>query len=280
MKSIHELNVALGQLCSSTTHEENIDTVSELVAEAAGMGADLVALPEVAGLMNRDGTAARAHIVSPESDPYFAACQQLAKAHSLWIHCGSSPVLAPDGRFLNQTVLVADTGRIVARYSKIHLFDAEIEGRKPIRESSRFAPGEDAVLADTPWGRWGMTICYDLRFPHLFRDYAKADAGIIFVPSAFTVPTGKAHWEVLLRARAIETGCFVVAAAQSGTHSDGRETWGHSLIVDPWGRVLVDLGREAPRLKVETLHLKEIRSARAQIPSLLNERAYKMTRAT
>lgn len=262
------LRAALGQMCSADTHAANIDTVSALAADAAGQGAELLALPEVAGLMNRNGAMARTQVVAASEDPFIAACRDLAARHGLWIHTGSTPVLAPDGRFLNQSTVIDASGAIRADYTKIHLFDVALEGQAPIGESKRFAPGNRAVILDTPWGPWGLTICYDLRFPYLYRRLAQAGAGLIFIPSAFTVPTGQAHWEVLLRARAIETGSFVLAAAQSGRHADGRETWGHSLAIDPWGGVLADLEQAAPALKVVDLDLDRIASARSQIPAL------------
>ncbi|WP_284154787.1 carbon-nitrogen hydrolase family protein [Algicella marina] len=272
------LRIAMAQMCSSTSHAENIATVAGFAEEARSAGAEVLALPEVAGLMNRDAKTAREVITLPEDDPFIEGCQKIAADHRLWIHNGSTPVLAGDGRFLNQSALIDPTGRLLGRYSKIHLFDADIPGGKPIRESSRFAPGDAAVLAETPWGPWGLSICYDLRFPQLYRDYAQAGATLLFVPSAFTVPTGRAHWEVLLRARAIETGAYVVAAAQGGKHEDGRETWGHSMIVNPWGEVLADMGHNGPSLKIVDLPIGKVAEARRNIPSLANGRPYNMAR--
>jgi len=254
-------------MCSGDEHGTNIATMCRLAAEAAGQGAELLALPEVAGLMNRNRQVAETQVVDAADDPFIAACQEAAAAHGLWLHTGSTPVRASDGRFLNHSTLIDASGAIRAEYDKIHLFDVQIEGQPPIGESKRFAPGDAAVLAKTPWGGFGLTIRYDLRFPYLYRMLGQAGASVIFIPSAFTVPTGQAHWEVLLRARAIETGAFVVAAAQSGTHADGRETYGHGLVVDPWGRVLLDQG-EGDRLDVLDLDLTRVAHARAQIPSL------------
>ncbi len=269
-----QLKVGVVQMCSGTTHAGNIETVKDGVLEAVGKGAQLIALPEVAGLMNRNAAVARQSITAAKDDVFIKLCQSLGRNNNVWIHLGSTPVLAPDGRFLNQSALINPSGEICARYTKIHLFDAHVEGHKPIQESKRFAPGDEAVLAETPWGHWGLSICYDLRFPHLYRDYAKAGASLIFAPSAFTMPTGEAHWELLLRARAVDTGAFIIAAAQAGLHEDGRESWGHSMIVDPWGRVLMDLGRKAPRVEMLELDLSEVGKARAQVPSLANERPY------
>lgn len=261
------LRVALAQMCSADTHAANIATVTDLAEQAAGQGAELLALPEVAGLMNRNFKLAQTQVVAAEGDPFIAACQALAAQHGLWIHTGSTPVLGPDGRFLNHSTLIDADGTIQADYDKIHLFDVSLDGQAPIGESKRFAPGDKAVLAETPWGKWAMTICYDLRFPHLYRMYARAGASVIFIPSAFTVHTGQAHWEVLLRARAIETGAFVLASAQAGHHADGRETYGHSLAVDPWGKVLADLGAGAPQIRVLDLDLTRVEAARRQIPA-------------
>lgn len=274
----YTLRLALAQMCSADTHDANIATMRDLAAQAADQGAELLALPEVAGLMNRNGAVARTQVVRAEKDPFIAACQHVAAQHGLWIHIGSTPVLAGDGRFLNHSSLIDSTGQIRASYDKVHLFDVSLEGQAPIGESKRFAPGEEGVIVETPWGLWAMSICYDLRFPYVYRSYAQAGAGLVFIPSAFTVPTGRAHWEVLLRARAIETGSFVIAAAQAGQHADGRETWGHALAVDPWGKVLADLEREAPALEVLDLDLSRIASARAQIPALAPDRIVPLTR--
>lgn len=262
------LRAALAQMCSGATHEVNIATARGLVAQAAREGAELVCLPEVAGLMNRDGKAAKEQVVAASDDPFIAACRDLAATHALWVHIGSTPVLGPDGRFLNHSAVIDDKGDIRAEYDKVHLFDVAIEGQAPIGESRRFAPGEAAVVLDTPWGAWGLSICYDLRFPYLYRRYGQEGVSLIFIPSAFTVPTGRAHWEVLIRARAIETGAFVLAAAQAGTHEDGRETWGHAMAVDPWGEVLADLGTTAPALSIVELNLDRVAAARRQIPAL------------
>jgi predicted amidohydrolase len=262
------LRAALAQMCSGDTHEVNIATVTALAAKAAQQGAELLCLPEVAGLMNRNGAIARSQVVAAKDDPFIAACRALAEQHGMWIHMGSTPVLAPDGRFLNHSAVIDAEGEIRATYDKVHLFDVAIEGQAPIGESKRFAPGDAAVVLDTPWGPWGLSICYDLRFPYFYRRYGREGVTLIFIPSAFTVPTGRAHWEVLIRARAIETGAFVLAAAQAGVHADGRETWGHALAVDPWGAVLADLGRDAPALAVVDLDLARVAGARRQIPAL------------
>lgn len=265
------LRIALAQMCSADLYEVNIETLEALAADAAAQGAHLLALPEVAGLMTRDRTAA-ARLVGPASnDPFLAACSRLSAAHGIWIHAGSTPVAGPkpaeDGRFLNHSAVFDETGTLRATYDKVHLFDVTLDGQAPIGESKRFAPGQTGTLLDTPWGPFGLSICYDLRFPGFFAAYGRAEATVIFVPSAFTVPTGTAHWEVLLRARAIETGAYIVASAQGGHHADGRETYGHSLLVDPWGHVLADLGEGAPQMQVVDLDMSAVARARAQIPA-------------
>jgi len=214
--------------------------------------------------------------VAADVDPFIAAAQEIAAQTGLWIHTGSTPVTGQGDRFRNHGSLIDPTGAITATYDKIHLFDVFLEGRPATGESGRYGAGDTAVLADTPWGPLGLSVCYDLRFPHLYRDYAKGGATLMLIPSAFTIPTGRAHWEVLLRARAIENGAYVVAAAQVGEHDDGRRTYGHSMIVSPWGEVLADLGPDAPGQVTLTLDMGAVASARRQIPSLANERPYRM----
>lgn len=265
------LTVALGQMCSAQTQVENLATVVHIAAEAKGKGAEMLALPEVASMMNADRKAAQTLVVDAGDDTFIHGCRDLAAKHGLWIHTGSTPVLAPDGRFFNRTTLIDASGDIRATYDKIHLFDVGVPGAT-FTESKAFAPGEEAVVVDTPWGLLGLSICYDLRFPYLYRAMAQAGARVMFIPAAFTVPTGQAHWHVLMRARAIETGSFVIAPAQSGHHADGRDTYGHSLAVDPWGRVLADLEDAVPQVQVVTLDLTQSAKVRGQIPALINGR--------
>lgn len=268
------LRLCVAQMTSTNHHAGNIDFLGDAARHAIASGCHCLALPEVAGMMNKDQDDMRQHITDEQSDPYISACKKLASECQLWIQTGSTPISGRDGRFLNHGNLIDDLGIVRARYDKIHLFDACLDGLPAIGESERYESGSQAVAVDTPWGRWGMSICYDLRFPHLYRDYAKAGATILFVPSAFTVSTGEAHWEVLLRARAIETGCFVVAAAQVGKHDDGRNTWGHSMVVDPWGEVLLDMGGTESGFETVDLDMSLVEKARKQIPSLKNERKY------
>lgn len=266
------MRLGLVQMTSTRHHESNIVFARETVAQAASKGCHMVAFPEVAGMMNRKLPHER-ELVGPEkTDPWVAACRELAADHGLWIHTGSTPITRTDDeRFLNHSNLIDNFGKIVAAYDKIHLFDIYPENAPPILESKRYAPGETTAIANTPWGGLGMSICYDLRFPHLYRHYAQSGAKMLFIPSAFTVPTGIAHWEVLLRARAIENGCFVVASAQVGTHEDGRETYGHSMIVDPTGRVIEDMGNTTGLAVVE-MDIGLVDQARARIPSLQHDR--------
>ncbi len=271
------LSVALVQMCSAATHRENIAELRNSMAMSGD--AQLVALPEVAGLMNRDPKSLQESVTPKESDPFITACQAAASEFGKWVHIGSTPVLGK-AKYLNHSALIDDKGSIVAEYDKIHLFDAIPEGRKPVGESKRFEAGTSAVLVDTPWGPWGLSICYDLRFPRLYLEYGVRKATVIFIPSAFTVPTGKAHWEVLLRARAIETGSWVVAAAQAGLHQNGRHTYGHSMIVDPWGEIVLELGGGGPAVGFARLDLELCNSARNRIPALENARNFGFQRVS
>ncbi|MEP3276080.1 MAG: carbon-nitrogen hydrolase family protein [Stappiaceae bacterium] len=273
----NRLRISLAQMCSTNAHAGNVDEVRSLAARAAAESCDILCLPEAAGLMNRDVTSARAIIVDEREDPFVSNCQEMAARHGIWIHSGSTPVRTSTDRPANRTHLIDDTGTIVARYDKVHLFDVYLPDGVQRLESNRYTPGESAVVADTPWGPFGLSICYDLRFPHFYRDYAKAGARILFAPSAFTRMTGQAHWELLLRARAVENGAFVIAAAQTGTHDDGRQTYGHSMVVHPWGNVLLDLG-EPVVSGILDLDLAEVETTRQQIPSLMNERTYRSKR--
>ena len=269
-----ELKLALVQMCSSNEYAANIDYTTHAIAAAAERGMQLICFPEVAGLMNRDRHSAAAQIVAQADDPFLHACQRAAREAGIWVHTGSTPMRSEhDPRFVNRGHLLRPDGEVAAVYDKIHLFDVDLPDGKRIRESDRYAPGERAVIAATPWGGWGMSICYDVRFPYLYRDYGRAGVTLLFVPSAFAENTGAAHWEVLLRARAIENGCFVIAAAQSGKHADGRRTYGHAMAVNPWGEVMVDMHNDLGVHDL-TLDLTQVERTRQMIPSLLNERSY------
>lgn len=269
----NKLRLMLAQTNTSNTHANNIAVLKKLAEQASAQACQMLCLPEASGLMNQDVSSAVGMITEERQDPYVAACRELAAMHSIWIHNGSTPVLGPSGLPVNRTHLINAAGDIVARYDKIHLFDIYLSDGRERLESKRYSAGTQSVIASTPWGPMGLSICYDLRFPQLYREYAQAGARIIFVPSAFTRKTGQAHWEVLLRARAIENGCFIAAAAQTGEHADGRKTYGHSLLIHPWGNVLADLGRAIDTQVIE-IDLSDADSFREQIPSLSHSREY------
>lgn len=262
-----QLRVGLVQLTSGIEVADNLAWSQSLIAEAAGEGAELVCLPEVVNLMQRRRRLAREQVSTEAADEALPAWQQQARELGIWLHIGSMVVaLEDDDRFANRGFLIDPSGAIQARYDKIHMFDVELEGGERHRESDGFRPGDRAVLASTPWGGYGMSICYDVRFAQLYRRLAQAGARVLTVPAAFTRTTGKAHWHTLLKARAIETGSFVVAAAQCGDHADGRKTYGHSLVVAPWGEVLAD-GGEAPGVVMADLDLTAVERARAMVPA-------------
>lgn len=268
------LKVGLVQMCSTVSVERNIQISSDLIRQAAAQGAELIALPEVVNLMQMDKSESRKVARFEAEDPSVAAYRALAKELGVWLHAGSLMIrLEEEERFANRAFLIDPQGNVHARYDKIHMFDVDLANGESYRESNGFRPGDHATLTDTPWGGYGMAVCYDVRFAHLFRDLAKAGARILAVPAAFTRTTGKAHWHTLLRARAIENGCFVIAPAQCGDHEDGRQTFGHSLIIDPWGEVLAD-GGEDPGVILAELDLDRVDQVRAMVPSLNNDRPY------
>ncbi|HUF56091.1 MAG TPA: carbon-nitrogen hydrolase family protein [Thermohalobaculum sp.] len=273
------LGAALVQLNASDDPAENLRETRRLIEDAAAAGAELILTPEVTNCVSASRTRQREVLRVEDEDRTLAGLRELAAALGRWIVAGSLALKSgdDDGRFVNRSFLIDDSGAIRARYDKIHMFDVEIGGAESYRESSGYRPGTRAVTADTPWGTLGLTICYDMRFPALYRALAEAGATILTVPSAFTVPTGRAHWEPLLRARAIETGCFVLAPAQWGEHratrGRARATWGHSLAVDPWGRVLAD-GGEGTGVALVELDLDEVEKVRARVPSLANARSF------
>lgn len=245
------------------------------IAELAGRGAEIVFTPEMSGLLDRDRSRGRAAMRTEGDDPVLAAVREAARTHGVWVELGSLALLPDAGAALpvNRSLLIDDHGAVVAHYDKIHLFDVDLPNGERYRESAGYAPGTSATVAATPWGMLGLSVCYDVRFPALYRALAGAGAGILSIPAAFTVPTGQAHWHILLRARAIETGCFVVAAAQSGHHEDGRATYGHSLVVDPWGAVLLDMG-EGRGVATVDIDLAAVGAARGRVPALANARAF------
>jgi predicted amidohydrolase len=273
--------VSCVQFTAARDYEPNIRAVSDLVRRARDGGADFVLTPENTGLMEPIGRLRREKARDEANHPTLAALRELARETGVWLLIGSVAVDiarepgVPEGerRLANRSYLVDAQGALVARYDKIHMFDVDLAGGESYRESNAFRPGGETVLAPTPWGVLGMTVCYDLRFPQLYRSLAQEGADFLAIPSAFTVPTGKAHWHVLLRARAIETGCFVFAPAMWGEHAEGRRTYGHSLIVDPWGEVLADAG-EGVGIGSARIDPARIVEARRMVPSLQHDRAF------
>lgn len=266
------MKLALLQMTSGTDPAANAETIAAAIADAATAGAAMLFTPEMSGLLDRDRERATAHISSEAFDPVLAAVRKAAAEHRLWVHLGSLALRRPDGRLANRGFVIDANGAIRARYDKLHLFDVDLPSGESWRESAAFASGEEAVVAETPVGMLGLSICYDLRFPVLYHALSAAGATVLSVPAAFTRPTGAAHWHVLLRARAIESASFVVAAAQTGVHEDGRATYGHSLAIDPWGEVLLDMG-EQPGLGIAEIDTAAVDAVRARIPVIRHRRA-------
>ncbi|HEY0269896.1 MAG TPA: carbon-nitrogen hydrolase family protein [Sphingomonas sp.] len=267
------MRIAVVQMRSGIDPAANAATLVAALETAKAGGAAMAFTPEMTGLIDRDRARAVGAIVGEDADVVLAAGRAAAARLGLWVHIGSLALRPGDGdeRYVNRAFVIDDTGAIRARYDKLHLFDVDLPSGESWRESAAYAPGDRAVMAETPAGRLGLSICYDLRFPDLYRALSDAGAAILAVPAAFTVPTGTAHWHILLRARAIEAGCFVVAAAQGGRHEDGRETYGHSLVVDPWGEVLLDMG-DAPGVGFADLDAARIAEVAARIPVLRHRR--------
>ena len=265
------IRIAVLQMTAGIDPAVNAATIVAATTRAADEGAAMMFTPEMSGLLDRNRQRAAPHVVAEHANPVLVAARAAAERHGLWIALGSLAVQREDGRWANRSLLVAPDGGIAARYDKIHMFDVDLASGEAWRESSAYAAGDAVVTAEAPLGRLGLAVCYDLRFPALFEALGRARCDAIAVPSAFTVPTGRAHWHVLQRARAIEASAFVIAAAQVGRHEDGRETYGHSLVVDPWGEVLLDMG-ETPGVGFATLDLARIGEVRAQVPSLANRR--------
>ncbi|WP_299129935.1 carbon-nitrogen hydrolase family protein [uncultured Amaricoccus sp.] len=272
------MRAALVQLCSGDDPDANLPVTERLIREAVAGGAMLVATPEVSNIVSSSRARQNAVLRLEADDPTLARLRAVAAELGIWLVIGSLALKTgdADGRFANRSFLIGPDGAIIARYDKIHMFDVELAGGETYRESAGFRPGAQAVVADGP-ARIGLSVCYDMRFAQLYRDLAQAGAEILTVPAAFTVPTGQAHWHTLLRARAIETGCFVLAPAQTGTHpaTEGkpRRTYGHSLAVAPWGEVLADAGEDVGVTLVD-LDLAAVARARAMVPSLGHDRPY------
>lgn len=270
---------ALVQMRALKSVEANVAAASEYIRQAAADGATYVQTPEMTGTMEEDRAALFAVLHEEETDPALAAFRALAKELGIHLHIGSLAIKAGEHRAANRAFLIGPDGEIIARYDKIHMFDVDLPNGDVYRESAAYRPGEYAVYADLPQIRLGLTICYDLRFPALFRALAEAGAGMIAVPAAFTQSTGEAHWHVLLRARAIENGCYVLAAAQGGTHENGRKTFGHSLIIDPWGEILAEGGTEPGIIHAE-IDPAKVAAVRSRIPSLDHGRRFELLTPT
>ena len=266
---------AMIQMRSGLKPAANIDAAVRLINEAKSAGAEYVLTPEMTNILAAKREQLSGAIVAEEADPSLATLRELARQLGVYIHIGSLAVSLSPERAANRSFLVDPKGNIAARYDKIHMFDVDLSNGESYRESRNYRPGEQAVLADLPWGGLGLTICYDLRFPALYRALAEAGATMLAIPSAFTKQTGEAHWHVLVRGRAIENGCFVFAAAQGGKHENDRDTYGHSLIVDPWGRIIAEGGTDSGVVMAE-IDPAEIANARARIPSLQHGRRFEI----
>jgi len=261
------------QVNASDDMAANIAAASDLVRKAAKDGAQLVLMPENVAMMTFGREAVTSKAQSEKDHAALSAFRALAKDLNIWLHGGSLSVLLPGGKVANRTYVINPQGEIAAQYDKIHMFDVDLGNGERYTESATFEAGGSAAMVDLPWGKLGLTICYDLRFPHLFRHLAQAGADFLTVPAAFTQITGEAHWHVLLRARAIETGCYVFAPAQTGTHAGGRKTFGHALIINPWGEILADAGT-APGVITARIDAADVATTRGKIPSLGLEKAF------
>lgn len=268
---------AMVQMRTSLSPEASLAEAASLIRDASGQGAHYVQTPEVSNLIQKNRKALFDILKPEEDDASLKAYRDLARELKIYLHIGSLAVLATPDRAANRSFLIGPDGLVIARYDKIHMFDIDLPGGESYRESANYQPGETAVISDLPWGRIGLTICYDLRFPALYRALAETGASFLTVPSAFTKKTGDAHWHTLLRARAIENGCFVFAAAQGGTHESGRVTYGHSLIVDPWGVIIAEADHAEPGIILATVDPAKVTTARSSIPSLQHGRRFGVT---
>ena len=266
---------AMIQMRSGLTPAANSDDAVRMIGEAKSAGAGYVLTPEMTNILAARREQLFSVVVEEEADASLATLREVARKLGIYVHIGSLAIKISPDRAANRSFLIGPKGDILARYDKIHMFDVDLAGGESYRESRNYRPGELAVLADLPWGRLGLTVCYDLRFPALYRALAEAGATMLAIPSAFTKQTGEAHWHVLMRARAIENGSFVFAAAQGGKHENGRDTYGHSLIVDPWGSIIAEGGTE-PGVIMAEINPAEVASARARIPSLQHGRRFEI----
>ncbi len=271
--------VAAVQMRSGTSLERNVEDFAGLVREAAGKGATYVQTPEMTGLLVRDKAALMAAIAPEDRDPVAARASELARDLRIFVHVGSTAIARADGKVANRAFIFGPDGSRLASYDKIHMFDVDLDNGESWRESATYEPGRCTMVVDLPFARLGMAVCYDLRFPQLFRAQALAGAEVLTMPAAFTRQTGEAHWHVLIRARAIENGAFAIAAAQGGRHEDGRETFGHSMIVDPWGRVLAEADHDEPAVIVAEIDRAASGDARRKVPNLKNAREFEVETA-
>jgi predicted amidohydrolase len=269
------MKIAVYQARSGIDPAANARDLTGAVRDASAGGAAILFTPEMSGLLDQDRGRAAQHLRTEEEDEVLAAVRGAAREHGIWVHLGSLALRGGEGgRLVNRGFVIDGAGDIRARYEKIHLFDVDLATGESWRESAAYAPGERAVVAQTPLGPLGLSVCYDLRFAGLFAALSAAGASLLSIPAAFTVPTGEAHWHVLIRARAIENACFAVAAAQRGEHEDGRRTYGHSLVVDPWGRVLLDMGTAEKEVGFAEIDLAALEEVRTRIPVLRHRRAF------
>lgn len=265
------VKIALFQMTSGIDPHANAAAIADAAKQAKGEGAAMLFTPEMCGLLDRDRKRATAGIVAEADSPVLAAAREAARMNGIWIDLGSLAVLREDGKWANRGFVIDASGAIAARYDKIHMFDVDLVTGETWRESAAYTPGDQVVSVQTPLGRLGMAICYDLRFPALFEALGQLKCDAIRIPAAFTVPTGKAHWHLLQRARAVEASAWVISAAQTGRHEDGRETYGHSLVIDPWGDVVLDIG-DAAGLGFAIVDPVRTDNVRSQLPSLANRR--------
>jgi predicted amidohydrolase len=273
MSADDTFTAAMVQMRTSLLPGPSLEQGTKLIRQAAAAGADYVLTPEVSNMMQLNRKALFEHLSSEQNDPSLKAYQALAAELKIYLHIGSLALRFSPEKAVNRSFLIGPDGKVLASYDKIHMFDIDLPGGESYRESANYQPGETAVISDLPWGRIGLTICYDVRFPALYRALSESGASFITVPSAFTRKTGEAHWHVLLRARAIETGCFIFAAAQGGLHENKRETFGHSLIVDPWGEILAEAGVE-PGVIMAKIDPSKVETARKAVPSLQHGRRF------
>ncbi|PZU01276.1 MAG: amidohydrolase [Brevundimonas sp.] len=271
------IDIALIQTRTPATARDALAHVEPLIRQAASTGARFILTPEGTNVLEQRGERRDAAVIDEDQDVAVLGLRRLAAELDVWLLIGSAIVRSGrvgEGRAANRSLLVDSSGAITARYDKLHVFDVDLPNGERYRESATVRPGDRAVAADTPWGRLGLTVCYDIRFPHLYRQLAKAGASMIAIPAAFTAPTGEAHWETLLRARAIETGAFVLAPAQGGLHEDGRRTWGRSTVVGPWGEIIAKADHDEPCIVTAKLDMEAVRRARAAVPALTHDRDF------